>query len=116
MKIYRYTKMATLEAYYRTEKQWQQAMTAISEEIWQGKREWEKKEINLYFSIYKYLNNGKLLCSINSPINPVPVCGKFTAPSFYAIDSFLRREGWKRQGAALRLPEEDTGVEVELDV
>lgn len=116
MRVYRYKKMDTLETYYRTDKKWKLAVATIPEDIRQGSREWERKEINLYFTVYDFLDNGKIVCSIHCPINPIPVCGKFTAPSFYAVDSFLRREGWEQQGAAVRLPKEEAEVELSFEV
>lgn len=36
----------------------------------------------------------KVFCRIKCPINPLPVCGEFEAPSSTAIGKFLDKNGW----------------------
>ena len=38
--------------------------------------------------------NGKLMCRIKCPINPLPVKGEFEVPSYIVIERYLRNNGW----------------------
>lgn len=37
---------------------------------------------------------GKCFCKIKCPVNPLPVKGEFECPSIFAIDKFLKANGW----------------------
>jgi hypothetical protein len=55
----------------------------------------KEKEISLYL-LWRWENN-KWVCKIECPINPLPVKGKFEAPSIPAVKRFLFEHGWKER-------------------
>ena len=60
------------------------------------------KEISLLV-MFRW-ENGKRICRIKCPINPLPVKGEFEAPSVNAVCNFLVYNGWTfKQKYNLRL-------------
>jgi hypothetical protein len=67
-----------------------------------GSGEWEKKkygrEQDVQLVAMFRMENGKYLCRIKCPINPLPIKGEFEAPSALAVIRFLKANGWEYEG------------------
>ena len=46
--------------------------------------------------LVRYEDN-KVYCKIKCPINPLPICGEFEAPSVTNVIQFLQKENWVQQ-------------------
>lgn len=59
----------------------------------------KEREIQLVLATrYERTPNGnKLMCKISCPVNPIPVKGEFEAPSYAAICSFMKSQGWTKK-------------------
>ena len=87
-----FTKKGNLSDYLYTDKIASQCnMHTPSESM----REFYAREREIELILLTRHENGKLICRIKCPVNPLPVKGEFEAPTFSAVQRFLIDNGWR---------------------
>lgn len=56
----------------------------------------KKQDVRLVVT-ERITDDGRIFVRINCPINPLPVKGEFEIPSWGALNTFLKAQGWKRR-------------------
>lgn len=87
-----FTKKGNLHDYFYTDKICYGRFQAKPSESWKAWYEAER-EIQL-IALFRH-EGRKYLCRIKCPVNPLPVKGEFELPSYSALYSFLKANGWE---------------------
>lgn len=62
--------------------------------VYQAREKYYAHEREVKLMLLVRVEGTKMYCRIKCPINPLPVCGEFEAPSFTALRTFLISNGW----------------------